>query len=159
MKNNLNTLNTLADRGLADSARWFPELHERGQLGLAVHYALGLGGEAGELLDDPDSSHELADVVIYALDLGRILGADLDAAYDRLPADVGPPTVHRIAVHAGLALNYTKKLNRGDRTVEDVRDDIAEHVAMIVALARNIVGDLLGAIEEKRTILLDRWEP
>lgn len=156
-RTDMHTLNDLADRGLSDSARWFPELHRRGQIGLAVHYALGLGGEAGELLEAPDDPDEFADVLIYALDLARILGGDLDAAYDNLPDEIGPASLHRIAIHAGLVLNYVKKLNRGDYGPEQIAEPVATHVALIVALARNMIGNVLDVIEHKREQLEDRW--
>lgn len=152
----MGILNNLADGCLADSRRWFPDLHAT-EHGAVVHFALGLGGEVGELLlcdgQDPD---EVADVVIYAIDMARTLGADLDAAYDELPDVVGCEPVD-VAIAAGLAINLVKKFNRGDYTAAEIAPKVATHVATVVSVSRNIVGDLLGAIENKRAICEERW--
>lgn len=80
----------------ANSERWFPGLHHDGLLPLAVFYALGLGGEAGEVLDEikkafrtngdlterDNLAAELADVLTYLLLLADELNIDLIAAYE-----------------------------------------------------------------------------
>jgi NTP pyrophosphatase (non-canonical NTP hydrolase) len=149
-------LNDLADEFLRNSARWFPALHASTHTAV-VHFALGLGGEVGELLEcdgaDPD---EVADVVTYAMDMARILGGDLSAAYDALPDQVGN-TPREVAIAAGLAINLVKKYNRGDYDQEHIAPLVAHHVAMVIAISRNIVGDLLGALDAKRAICEARW--
>lgn len=85
-------LNALGDQMLADSARWFPDLHTDRSTQV-VHFALGLAGEVGELVNlvkkwnrgDPVDlreaiGHEVADVLTYLLDLARSLEIDVDAA-------------------------------------------------------------------------------
>jgi NTP pyrophosphatase (non-canonical NTP hydrolase) len=88
------TLNDLGDRMVADSERWFPKLHETDH-SAAVHFALGLAGEVGELVNLvkkvnrgstsyvdvlADLAYEVADVLVYLLDLARVLGIDVDRA-------------------------------------------------------------------------------
>lgn len=100
----LPTLAALGARMIADSEAWFPMVHGRGRKATVLHYALGLGGEAGEVLDvvkkadicgwshhcelHADGKHdldalgsELADALTYLLALASRLGVDLDAAY------------------------------------------------------------------------------
>lgn len=100
----------------ANSERWFPGLHHDGLLPLAVFYALGLGGEAGEVLDEikkafrtngdlterDNLAAELADVLTYLLLLADEVGIDLVAAYEIKAAyneaRWGQPTPPRYAV-------------------------------------------------------------
>ena len=100
----LPTLAALGARMVADSKAWFPSVHQRGRKATATHYALGLAGEVGEVLDvikkadicgwvsecelhaggkhDADAlASELADALTYLLALASRLGVDLDAAY------------------------------------------------------------------------------
>lgn len=89
-----------------DSRRWFAAIHERGLKDVIVHYALGLGGETGEVLDvikkvdicghlreqceyhSPQKhstetlASELADAVTYLLALAYVSGIDLDQALE-----------------------------------------------------------------------------
>lgn len=88
-------LTQLAATMRANSERWFPGLHHDPLLPLAVFYALGLGGEAGEVLDEikkafrtngdltqrDNLAAELADVLTYLLLLADELDIDLIAAY------------------------------------------------------------------------------
>lgn len=77
----------------ADSQYWFPELHEGDQMKLITHYALGLAGETGELvnlikkmnrgslIEAEDVSNEIADVFIYLVDLAHSLGINVWDAF------------------------------------------------------------------------------
>lgn len=88
----------------ADSAAWFPVVHDRGHDAILNHFVLGVGGEAGEVLDvwkkadicglvstcaqHADGKHdqgaladEMADVFTYLLALAHEAGVDLVAAY------------------------------------------------------------------------------
>lgn len=84
----------LSKQYLADSERWFPDLHLT-PTSQIVHFGLGLAGEAGEvanlikkfnrgsirLLELRDEiAHEIADVIAYALDLAAVLDIDVDEA-------------------------------------------------------------------------------
>ena len=87
-------LSTLGKAMLSDSERWFPVLHG-GRHAAVTHFALGLGGEVGEVLNlikkvnRHDFSYpeikealslELADVITYLLDLATVLEIDMDVA-------------------------------------------------------------------------------
>lgn len=78
----------------ADSQRWFPRLH-RTMTHAAIHFTLGLIGEAGEVANlakkvnrgdatwaavGPRLADELADVQIYLCDLAASLDVDLATA-------------------------------------------------------------------------------
>ncbi len=91
------TLRSIAAEARANSERWFPTVHdpEQAVVPLAVHYALGLAGEAGEVanlikkglrrgleLSEDGLADELADVFIYLLLLADEAGIDLLAAYE-----------------------------------------------------------------------------
>jgi NTP pyrophosphatase (non-canonical NTP hydrolase) len=118
-------LTQLAATMRANSERWFPGLHHDPLLPLAVFYALGLGGEAGEVLDEikkafrtngdltqrDNLAAELADVLTYPLLLADELDIDLVAAYETKAAynearwgQPTPPTEHPAprATRAGL---------------------------------------------------------
>lgn len=38
---------SLGEKGIANSERWFPALHDRGFEAVITHFALGIAGEAG----------------------------------------------------------------------------------------------------------------
>jgi NTP pyrophosphatase (non-canonical NTP hydrolase) len=95
------TLGELQDRAIRDSRAWFPTVHATRQSAL-VHFALGIAGEVGELVnlikkanrsDDfdgftgehyKDLAFEIADVAIYLLDIASELDIDLaDAIEDK----------------------------------------------------------------------------
>jgi NTP pyrophosphatase (non-canonical NTP hydrolase) len=113
-------LRTLSETCLANSARWFPELHERSTLDQVVHQALGLVGEIGEAIDaateDEISDHdpvalaeELADVLIYTLNLAGLTGVDVGPC--TVPLRKGEPFYLMVSGSAALA-NLVKKANR-----------------------------------------------
>lgn len=160
-------LNRLAAEYLSNSARWFPDLHH-GNRTAAVHFALGLAGEIGELVElvaftepgdptDPKIGEELADVTIYTLDLGGVLGLDLDAGYQQA-AEHASGLWPDLVIAAGLVANITKKLNRGD-TVEP--EQLARLVCRLLAecfefaLAERI--DLLAEMASKVLVCEARW--
>ena len=101
----VDMLRGLGERMYADSAAWFPTVHQRGTEAVTTHYALGLGAEAGEVLDvikkadvcgysDTCKMHapgkhsrealasEMADTLTYLLALAHHEGIDLRAAYE-----------------------------------------------------------------------------
>ena len=89
------TLAKIAAEARCNSERWFPGVHDqdRALVPLLVHYAVGLGGEAGEVLNivkkglrrralPPEGlESELADCFIYLLLLADEVGVDLYRAY------------------------------------------------------------------------------
>lgn len=151
-------LNTLAELCLANSRRWFPDLHTTSK-GAAVHFALGLAGEVGELVElliarpemtRPPGAEELADVTIYALDFAAEMSIDISI----LPAAVG--RWPQIVIAAGLVCNAAKKANRGDRIdppVAEARQLIAE----LFAFAEDRRFDLFREIDRKTAICETRW--
>ncbi len=89
------TLDSIAAEARRNSERWFPSVHnpEQALVPLAVHYALGMCGEAGEVANvvkkalrkgettSDGLADELADVFIYLLLLADEAGVNLYAAY------------------------------------------------------------------------------
>ena len=97
----MNGINELASAQLADSQRWFPAVHQpvtlTGHQHAVLHFALGAGGEVGEILNkvkkysgysDVTSEHsegwlvkamsdEIPDALVYLLDLAAELGIDI----------------------------------------------------------------------------------
>lgn len=91
------TLKQLQQRALADSKGWFPAVHFT-QHDAMVHFALGIAGEVGELVniikkinrrsttlaDNRDELElEMADIQIYLCDLAETAGVDLERAVER----------------------------------------------------------------------------
>lgn len=88
----MGDLTEMQEAAHAQSRRWFPELH-RDKKTEVVHFALGLAGEVGEVVNIVKKWHrgdyvsiieleaqvgdELADVQIYLMDLAQALGVDL----------------------------------------------------------------------------------
>lgn len=161
-------LNRTAAEYLSNSARWFPNLHNEDPTRAAVHFALGLAGEIGELVElvaftepgdptDPSLGEELADVTIYSLDLGGVLGLDLDAGFE-VAAEQASGLWPDLVIAAGLVCNITKKLNRGD--VVEV-EQLARLVCRLLAecfefaLAEQI--DLAAEMAVKVAVCETRW--
>lgn len=90
-----DVLDAIASEARRNSERWFPQVHdpETALVPLAVHYALGMCGEAGEVANlvkkalrkgettSEGLADELADVFIYLLLLADEVGVNLYAAY------------------------------------------------------------------------------
>ena len=102
-------LAALAARAFANSERWFPGVHDRGDEAITTHLALGLGGECGEVLDvlkkadvcgltdlcdmHADGKHsraalgaEMADLFTYLLNLAHHHGIDLESEFEKKQA-------------------------------------------------------------------------
>jgi len=151
-----------------NSARWFPHLHDYDDTSAAVHFALGLAGEVGELVEilafaepgqptDPRTGEELADVTIYALDLGAVLGLDIDLAYqhgDLYATGRWPDLV----IAAGLVCNLTKKLNRGDTPeAGQMEERVGRLLAEAFVFAAENSIDLLAEMTAKVAVCEARW--
>lgn len=170
----IESLNTIGDTCLADSRRWFPELHTRSRAALAAHYTLGLVGELGEveevlyvLRDLSALPGELADVFIYGLDLGRCLDIDVTTAVSHAwqETDIIP-----VLVTVGALVNAIKKLNRtnpysGSGAMAAARDACVAtitaplgrllHRNNVIAAANGI--DIYDAFITKHDVLEERW--
>lgn len=159
----------LAPRSFADSARWFPELHDRPRPALAAHYALGLAGELGEVIDvltldergygADELGAELADCAIYTLDLIALLELDVDAATAARRTTVR--TLTQLASAVGHIANIAKKLNRGDNVAPALVNEL-EHpagyvLARLVDIAEDYNLDLAEQIDLKRSVCEARW--
>lgn len=160
-------LDQLGREYLSNSARWFPELHHDDR-SAAVHFALGMAGEIGELVElmafvepgeilDHRTGEELADVTIYALDLGAVLGLDLDLAFrhaELQATGLWPDLV----VAAGLVCNVTKKLNRGDDVAPElVAEKVGRVLAEAFAFAEASSIELLAEMTAKVAVCEARW--
>lgn len=92
------TVAELEKQCMEDSVRWFGDTVDPKNISGIIHHTLALAGEVGELANiikkidrgslDPrqprvrfDLSMELTDVFIYVLNLGALLGVDLEEAY------------------------------------------------------------------------------
>ena len=107
-------INELAKKSLENSKRWFPDCYNRGHEAGRIHLTLGVGGEAGEVVDvikkadvcsddgglvkscsrHKDGKHsrraledELADCLTYLTALAAHEGIDLQAAWERKQAE------------------------------------------------------------------------
>lgn len=162
--------NVVARDALANSRRWFPHLHDD-DFGAIVHFTLGLCGEAAELVasyrsaDDVDAmALEAADVVTYTLDLGAMLGLELEVVEDRAQF-LGD--LDAIVIAAGLIANVVKKANRGDSPMSDLRAhkadlehwarQIIRHADDMLFMSAGTTGTLIDAIATKVAICEERW--
>jgi NTP pyrophosphatase (non-canonical NTP hydrolase) len=162
----------LGERGMTDSQFWFPELHRRGTIGLAVHYALGLIGEIGEAEEATfvtrsfaGLGHEVADCLIYAADLAHVMKIDLDGTIIDAKAEGIVP----VTILIGHLANGIKKLNRVNAFTPDVQAEaldacratiripLGQLTLRTLTIARNFDFDPFEAIEAKRAILCERW--
>lgn len=88
------TLRDLQTRAIQESRFWFPDVHAT-QHNAVVHFALGIAGEVGELVNlvkkvnrrsktweevHEEVRFEMADVLIYLCDMASELGIDLERA-------------------------------------------------------------------------------
>lgn len=88
------TLKDLQRQSIRDSRAWFPEVHSSTSEAV-VHFALGIAGEVGELVNfikkvnrgsttfeavHDQVRFEMADVLIYLCDMAEELGIDLEQA-------------------------------------------------------------------------------
>lgn len=83
---------------MRDSEYWFPGLHRNGPP--VTHYALGLAGEVGELVNlikkrnrgeqflQQTYADEIADVFIYLVDLAHSLGINVWDAFEAKHAEL-----------------------------------------------------------------------
>ena len=90
-------LKEFAARSLSDSVRWFPESSKWTHTKRVVHFAMGISGEAGEVLEHVKKMHrggsdldaeavavEVVDVLMYCFDLAAELGETYGVEIDRL---------------------------------------------------------------------------
>lgn len=90
-----SVLRDIGDLSRTNSERWFPALHAKSWDDIAIHYVLGLVGEAGEVADlqkkagtgrrdvtHDEMASELADVFTYLVLLAGHCGVDLIAEWN-----------------------------------------------------------------------------
>lgn len=90
-------LTEMAHICLSNSKRWFPDPHERGVEHAILHMALGIAGEAGEVVELVKKAHrfgsagnidgdklgaELADVIAYCLNMAALFDIDMQRAFE-----------------------------------------------------------------------------
>jgi NTP pyrophosphatase (non-canonical NTP hydrolase) len=151
---NLLDLNQIAAECLADSRRWFPDLHATDNAA-AMHFLVGLVGELGEAWEAEGDAlgEELADCAIYALDLGVTLDVDLDGFLPIATADDGATLVH-----LGRIANAVKKWNRDPATAPpDITVGLRDLMALIIGWSSHHGFDLLAEIAKKQAICEQRW--
>ena len=152
-------LNDLAHQCLANSQRWFPELHDTPRRA-AMHFLVGYVGEFGEMIEclpsTTDRNEEAADCAIYLMDLAAILGVDLgDVEPFPLQAAQGAVAIGRIA-------NLVKKWNRSADLLDPGPGEKVGH------MLRLLLGDLLAyfnlagttiekQVDRKAAICEARW--
>lgn len=125
-------LQALAAESLADSAAWFPGLHEGSRASLVNHFVLGIGGEAGEVLD-----------VWKKADACR---ADLLHSTRLLEPDEHLGLVPSCEVHA-----------EGKHSRRALEDELADLFTYMLNLAALLEIDLVAAKARKRAELIERW--
>lgn len=125
-------LNALAAESLADSAAWFPGLHEQSRARLVNHFVLGIGGEAGEVLD----VWKKADAC-QADQLRRLELLEPDEALGLLPS---------CSTHAD-----------GKHSRQALEDELADLFTYMLNLAALLEIDLVAAKARKRRELIERW--
>lgn len=169
----MHNLNKLAGEYHANSRRWFPDLHIDGMEShaTAMHFALGLVGEVGEALEarlmiDPRTetpeliaglAEELADVMIYALDLAAELEVDIPEAV-MLGAPFADMDWAGMVIAAGLVCNVVKKMNRGDTVPPfKVSATIGRLFAEVLDVAAGYGIDLFAAMTAKVAVCEQRW--
>lgn len=162
--------NTVARDALDNSRRWFPHLHDD-DFGAIVHFALGLCGEAAELVAAvraaapiDDVYLESADVATYTMDIAAMLGLDLEPPAPRMDgADIDD--LDAIVMCSGFIANVVKKANRGDTPMTDLRAahaSLEEWCGTIIRHTTDLVHDLDGQniidwIATKVAICEERW--
>lgn len=144
------TLAELQARAIRDSRFWFPELH-KDQARLIEHYAIGLVGEVGELVEH----------------VGRIGGSVLGRLLDQM-------------AELGARANAAKKANRRGAPHDEIllaagvlsgsdwapvppvalveaTKELPDVLIYLLDLAEALGIDLDAALEEKRAVLIERW--
>lgn len=161
MSNDLH-FDSLARACYANSARWFPELHET-KVGAAIHFVAGLTGELGEFFsaEPDDQPEELADCFMYLFDLMACYGFRVDlteaemSGVHRNPRD-GEAMLREI----GEIANFVKKDNRTGR-IADVHFplEMACHRLLIrlVRIADRLGVDIFKQVIRKTDIREKRW--
>lgn len=153
--------NTLAKNGYANSARWFPNLHAE-PIRAAMHFFVGFIGELGEFLDEFDyvkKKEELADCLIYVLDLAGAYGVEIDPADVDGYAALASHNLQVLVIDFAVIANRIKKQNRLDALEYD--EVIAVFITRLLGKLQNYAEqlnmDITHEIERKTIICNDRW--
>lgn len=131
----------LQKMAVANSRRWFPQLHERSLLEQVVHQTLGLAGEAGEVANlikkvnrtggaelGQDFADELADVFTYLLNLAELTSVDLESAFHRKQAVCEERWGPRSATEATQEPRATPEGSEGPPPVLETHDVAREEL-------------------------------
>ena len=151
----------------ANSCRWFPHVHAAGSA--RVHFALGLAGELGEVIEAAckveysatELALELADLATYALNLWHEEGY----ALDELAKPSNPPVVfttrptETLAIAVGRVVEIVKKMHRSDAYPPTLDLRLRQALGELLWKVLDFAGpaNLFEAIATKQAVCEERW--
>lgn len=163
------TLTEVIEQSTVNSKRWFPELHARPDDEVLQHMALGIGGEAGEVLNTfkkgnrGDSllnvaavGEEMADVFTYAANIAGLSGFAVPEGWD-LPLGPVATSVHRMAADMFSSVaRLVMRIFRG-HSGKGIHIEIEDTLYRLGILAATLNVDLFAWWERKQAVSETRW--